>query len=66
MSLKKEKFLMATPPPPVTREYTPGSRRNSRKTMRLLPFREMRHDYPALRAEQLLVPNQTGKEPCFA
>ena len=55
MSLIKEKFLMATLA--VTREYTPGSRRNSRKTMRLSRHREMRHDSPA---EQFLVPNQTG------
>ena len=61
MSLNKEKFLMTTPT--VTREYTPGSRRNSRKTMRLPPRREMRPDSPALQIEQLLVPNQTGKEP---
>ena len=45
-----------------TREYTPGSRRNSRKTMRLPPHTEMRPDSTALRAEQCLVPNQTGKE----
>ena len=61
MSLSKEKFLMATPA--VTRDYTPGSRPNSRKTMRLPARSEMRPDSPALHAEQFLVPNQTGKEP---
>ena len=61
MSLNKQKFLMATPA--VSGEYTPGSRRNSRKTMRLPHCREMRPDSPALCAEQFLVPNQTGKEP---
>ena len=61
MSLNKQKFLMATPA--VTREYNPGSHRNSRKTMRLPPHREMRPDSPALCAEQFLVINQTGKEP---
>ena len=60
MSLKKQKFLMATPT--VTREYTPGSSRNSRKSMKLPPLREMRPDSPALRAEQCLAPSQTGKE----
>ena len=42
MSLYKQKFLMSTPT--VTREYTPGSHRNMRKTMRLPPRREMRPD----------------------
>ena len=46
MSLNKQKFLMATPA--VPREYTPGSCRNSRKTTRLPPHREMRPDSPAL------------------
>ena len=59
MSLKKQKLLMATTA--VTRECTPGFRRNSRKTMKLPPRLEMRPDSPALRAEQCLVPNQTGK-----
>ena len=59
--MNKQKFLMATPT--ITREHTPGSRRNSRKTMRLAARCEMRPDCPALRAEQFLVPNQTGKEP---
>ena len=60
MLLKKQKLLMATPA--VTRECTPGSRHNSRKTMKLPPHREMRPDSPALRAEQCLVPNKTCKE----
>ena len=59
MQLNKQKFLTATPA--VTREYTPGSRRNSRKTKRLPSRREMRPDSPALHAEQCLVPNQIGK-----
>ena len=49
--------------PAVTREYTPGSRNNSRKTMRLPPWREMRSDSPALHAEQFHFPNQTRKGP---
>ena len=61
MSLNKQKFLMATPA--LTQEYTPGSRRNLRKTIRLPPRREMSPDSPALHAEHFLVPNQTGKEP---
>ena len=40
----------------VTRECTPGSRRNSRKTMKLPPQWEMRPDYPPLHAEQCLDP----------
>ena len=52
--------------PAVTREYTPGYCRNSRKPMRLPPHREMRPDSPALGAEQFRVPNQTCKEPQFA
>ena len=59
--MNKQKFLMATPA--ITREHTPGSRRNSRKPMRIATRLEMRPDSPALHAEQLLVPNQTGKEP---
>ena len=59
--MNKQKFLMATPA--ITREHTPGYRRNSRKTMRLAARLEMRPDSPALREEQFLVPNQTGKEP---
>ena len=60
MSLKKQKLLMATPG--VTRKYTTGSGLNLRKTMKLPPRWEMRPDFPALRSEQCLVPNQTGKE----
>ena len=52
--------------PAVTREYTPGSCRKSRKPMRLPPRREMRPDSPALCPEQLRFPNQTRKEPRFA
>ena len=59
--MNKQKFLMATPA--ITREHTPGSRRNSKKTMRLAARFEMRPNSPALRAEQFFVPNQTGKEP---
>ena len=62
--MNKQKFLMASPA--ITWEHTPGSRRNSKKTMRLAAPWEMRPDAPALRAEQFLVPNQTGKEPSFA
>ena len=60
MSLKKQKLLVATPA--VTRECTPGSCCNSRKTMKL-PLAEMRPDSPALHVQQCLVPKQTGKEP---
>ena len=59
--MNKQMFLMATHD--ITREHTPGSRRNSRKTMRLAALLDMRPDSPALRAEQFLVPNQTRKEP---
>ena len=59
--MNKQKFLMATPA--ITLEHIPGSRRNSRKTMRLAARCEIRPDSPAKRAEQFLVPNQTGKEP---
>ena len=52
--------------PAVTREYTPGSCRNSRKHIRLPPRHEMRPDSPALHAEQLRFPNHTHKEPRFA
>ena len=52
--------------PVVTREYTPGACRNSRKPMRLPRRHEMRPDSPALYAEQLRFPNQTHKEPRFA
>ena len=60
MSLKKQKMLMSTPA--VTRDYTPGSHRTSRKTWRVPSHREMRPDYPALHAEQCPVPEQTDKE----
>ena len=49
--------------PAVTREYNAGSCRNSRNPMRPPPRREMRHESPALGAEQFRVPNQTRKEP---
>ena len=48
--------------PTVTREYTPGSCRNSRNPMRHPPRQEMRPESPALGAEQFRVPNQTCKE----
>ena len=64
MSLNKQKFLMSTPT--KTRVYTPGATWNSRKNMRLNPRREMRHDSPALGAEQFRLPSQTRKEPRFA
>ena len=43
MSLNKQKFLMATPA--LTWEYTTGSHRNLRKTMRL-PLAEIRFPIP--------------------
>ena len=58
--MNKQKFLMATPA--ITREHTPGSHRNSSKTMSHADRLEMRPESPALRAEQFLFPNQTGKE----
>ena len=60
MSLKKHKFLRAIPI--VTREETPASCRNSRKSMRLLPNREMRTDSPALAIEPHHIPLQTRQE----
>ena len=51
--------------PAVTREYTPGSCRNSKKPMRWPPRREIRPDAPALGTEQFRIPNQTRKEPQF-
>ena len=42
--------------PAVTQECTPGSRRKSRKTIKLPPRFEMRSDSPALCAEQALFP----------
>ena len=52
--------------PAVTGEYNPGSCRNSRKSMRLPPRREMRPDSQAMHVEQLHFSNQTGKETRFA
>ena len=52
--------------PVVTREYTLGACRNSRKPMRLPRRQEMRPDSPALHAEQWRFPNQTHKEPRLA
>ena len=52
--------------PAVTREYTQGSCPNSRNCMRHTPLWEMPFDSTALRAEQFLVPNQTGTEPRFS
>ena len=63
MWLNKLEFLMAIPT--VTREYTSGSCRNSRKPMRLAPLREMRPDSPALDVEQFRVPKLTSKETRF-
>ena len=64
MSLNKLEFPIAIPA--VTREYTPGSCRHSRKPMRL-PLRcEMRPDSHALGTEEFRVPNETCKEPRFA
>ena len=63
-SLNKVEFRMAIPA--LTREYTPGSCRNSRNPMRHPPRWEMRLDFPALHAEQSRVSNQTRKEPRFA
>ena len=64
MSFNKLEFPMASPA--VTQKYTPGSCRNSRKSRRLPPRRDMRPDSSALGAEQFRVPNQTHKEPQFA
>ena len=52
-------FRMAIPA--VTREYTPGSCRNSRKPMRCPPHCEMRPDSPALGAEKFPVSNETHR-----
>ena len=48
-SMSKVEFRMAIPA--VTREYTPGSRRNSRNPMTDTPGREMRLAFPAFSAE---------------
>ena len=61
MLLKKQKLLTASPA--LTRECTPGSRLNSRKTMKLSPPREMSSNSPAFCAAQCLLANQSGKEP---
>ena len=52
--------------PTVTREYTPGSCRNSRNPMRHPPRWEMRLDSPAVLSEQSRIPNQTRKESRFS
>ena len=52
--------------PAVTREYSPGSCRNSRNPMRHPPRQDMRLDSPALPADQNRIPNQTRKEPRFS
>ena len=49
--------------PTITREHSPRSRHNSRKSMRLPLHLEMNPDSPALRAEQFCVPHQIHKEP---
>ena len=49
--------------PAVTREYNPVSCCNSRNPMRHPTRQELRHESPALGAEQFRVPNQTCKEP---
>ena len=43
----------------VTREYSPGSCRNSKNPMRHSPRREMKHKSPTLGAEEFRVPNQS-------
>ena len=52
--------------PAVTREYTPGSGRNSSHRMRHPPRWEMRLNSPALHAEQSRTPNQTREVPRFS
>ena len=64
MLLYKLEFWRAIPT--VTREYNPGSHRNSRKPMRFSLRHEMRPNSTALHAEQLCFPNPTRKEPRFA
>ena len=63
-SLNKLQFRMDISA--VTRDYTPGSCRNSRKPIGLPRCHDMRPDSPALHAEQLCFPNQTRKEPRVA
>ena len=48
--------------PAITREYTPGACRNSRKLMRLPPRSKMRPDSTAFLAEEFHVPNQRHKD----
>ena len=45
----------------VTREYTPRSCRNSRNAMTHTRRWEMRFDFPAFRAEQYRILNETRK-----
>ena len=52
--------------PAVTRDYTPGSGRNSRNRMRHPSRWEMRLASPALHAEQSRITYQTRKEPQFS
>ena len=61
--MNKPDFQMAIPA--VTREYTPGACRTSRKLMRLPARRKMRPDSHELRAEEFRVPNQTHNETRF-
>ena len=58
--LNKVEFRMAIPA--LTREYTPGSRRNSRNPMTHTNRRETSLDFPAFGAEQYSVLAPTGKE----
>ena len=51
--------------PTVTREYNPGSGRNSRNPMRHPPRWEMRPESPTLHAGQSRIHNQTRKAPRF-
>ena len=52
--------------PALTREYTPGSRCNSREIMRLPPQQETRPDSLVLRAQQFHVHNKARKERWFS
>ena len=62
--MNQVEFRMAIPA--VTREYIPGTCRNSRNPMRHPPRWDMRLDFPAMPAEQNRIPNQTRKEPRFS
>ena len=53
--MNKVEFRMSIPA--VTRESTPGSRRNLRNPMTHTPSWEMWLDFPAFRAEQYRIPN---------